>query len=264
MTALPWPIGVTQWTLRESTYERALERVAAAGYRSVELLADPDGPRGTRMERMLADAGLEASSLCAMYSAMRDCAHPDRAPRSRASAYLRGCLELGGELAARTLVCVPTYRVEPLAAREDELRWAAETIAGALGAVAGGPTLVVEALNRYETHLINTLDDAEALSAAIGDDRVAVMGDLFHMNIEEADMTGALRAHASHLAHVHLADTNRLQPGAGHMDFGAVGAALHEVGFTGTMSMEFAPVSDDGLQAGLVHVEQTMAGLRST
>jgi len=56
---------------------------------------------------------------------------------------------------------VPTYRVKPLAAREDELCWAAETIRDALDAVAGGPTLVIEPLNRYETHLINTLEDAE-------------------------------------------------------------------------------------------------------
>lgn len=259
MSTLPWSIGVTQWTLGESTYERALARVAAAGYESVELFADPNGPRGARIERMLADAGLAAPSLCAMYSANRDCAHPDRTLRSRAAAYLRACLELGGELGVRALICVPTYRTQPLAAREDELRWAAETVRDALDEVAGGPTLVIEPLNRYETHLINTLTDAEALRAAIGDDRVAIMGDLFHMNIEEREISSALAAHAAHLAHVHLADSNRLQPGGGHLDFHTVGAELRKAGFTGTMSMEFFPATDDGLRTGLVYVQHSLA-----
>lgn len=259
MSLLTCPIGVTQWTLREPSYERALDRVATAGYRHVELSADPGGPPGAAIERMLADAGLEACSLCAMYDTSRDCAHPDRTVRERATAYLRACLELGGELRVRTLVCVPTYRVAALAARGDETGWAAQTIAEALDAVAGGPMLVIEPLNRYETHLVNTLDDAERLRAAIDRNGAAVMGDLFHMNIEERSVAGALQAHAGHLGHIHLADTNRRQPGAGHLDFPAVGAALRDAGFTGTMSMEFLPATDRGLRCGLAHIRRALA-----
>jgi sugar phosphate isomerase/epimerase len=64
------------------------------------------------------------------------------------------------------------------------------------------------------------------------------MGDLFHMNIEEDDLGGSIRAAGGHLAHVHLADSSRLQPGAGHTDFAGAFEALRGVGFGGYMAME--------------------------
>ncbi len=64
------------------------------------------------------------------------------------------------------------------------------------------------------------------------------MGDLFHMNIEEDDLGEAIRQARGRLAHVHLADSNRLQPGAGHTDFAGPFEALRAVGFDGYMAME--------------------------
>jgi sugar phosphate isomerase/epimerase len=46
--------------------------------------------------------------------------------------------------------------------------------------------------------------------------------DLFHMSIEEDDLAAAILAAGPRIAHVHVDDTNRLQPGAGHMDFASV------------------------------------------
>jgi sugar phosphate isomerase/epimerase len=64
------------------------------------------------------------------------------------------------------------------------------------------------------------------------------MGDLFHMNIEEDDIAGAIRRADGYLAHVHLADSNRLQPGAGHTDFAPALAALRDIGFEGYLALE--------------------------
>jgi sugar phosphate isomerase/epimerase len=64
------------------------------------------------------------------------------------------------------------------------------------------------------------------------------MADLFHMNIEEDDLGATIRAAGSYLAHVHLADSQRLQPGTGHTDFAAALVALREIGFTGSMALE--------------------------
>src|SRR4051794_3775649 len=261
----PWPLSITQWTLREPDYERALARIAASGADGAELFADPDGPPAAELDRLLRDAGIGAPSLCGMWSEDRDCAHPEAAARERATTSLRRCLELGGEIGARTLVCVPTYRPEPLAARDDELRWAAEAIGEAVRAVPGGPTLVVEPLNRYETHLIRTLADAERLRAEIGADGVAIMGDTFHMTLEERSPVAALREHAATLAHVHFADSNRREPGAGILDFGAILAELGRIGFAGTTAIEIDPATDAALAAGVAHVDAALgAGARTS
>ncbi len=113
---------------------------------------------------------------------------------------------------------------------------------GELGehAAAVGVRVLLEPLNRYEDHMLNTLDDAAALCRELGMESVAVMGDLFHMNIEEGDIGDAIRRCGPLLAHVHLADSNRMYPGAGHTDFARAFAALREIGFEGWLAMECA------------------------
>jgi sugar phosphate isomerase/epimerase len=111
-----------------------------------------------------------------------------------------------------------------------------------LGEHAGnvGTLVLLEPLNRYEDHMLNRLDQGVELAAASGSNSVKVMGDLFHMNIEEDDLGESIRRASDYLAHVHLADSNRAHPGAGHMDFAPAFGALREIGFDGYMAMECA------------------------
>lgn len=253
-----WTVSATQWVLREPDAARAAARIAATGYTGVELSADPGTGAGA-LRRAALDNGLEVTSLCSMWSAERDCAHPDPALRRAAREYLVRSAELAGELGAPVVIVVPTYRTVPEDDRAGELARAADTIAGAAATIpAGGPALALEALNRYETHLIRTLDDAEALRAAIDHPHVRVMADLFHMHLEEDDTPAALRAHAGQLVHVHLADNQRREPGSGSLDFAAAFAALRDIRYPGALAMEFTPATDAGLLAGREHVERLM------
>ncbi len=101
-----------------------------------------------------------------------------------------------------------------------------------------GALVLLEPLNRYEDHMLNRVEGAVELCAAVGRPSVKVMGDLFHMNIEEDDLGESIRAADGHLAHVHLADSSRLQPGTAHTDFAGAFAALRDIGFEGFMAME--------------------------
>src|SRR3712207_3974820 len=101
-----------------------------------------------------------------------------------------------------------------------------------------GALVLLEPLNRYEDHMLNRLDQAVELSKATGRDSVKVMGDLFHMNIEEDDPAEAIRRTDGYLAHVHLADSNRAHPGAGHNDFASAFGALRDIGFDGYLALE--------------------------
>jgi sugar phosphate isomerase/epimerase len=111
---------------------------------------------------------------------------------------------------------------------------------GALGehAAREGVYVLFEPLNRYEDHMVNTLAEAVELCKAVGLDSVKVMGDFFHMSIEEADLAESIRQATGYLKHMHLADSNRLQPGTGHTDFRPALQALQQIGFDKYMALE--------------------------
>jgi sugar phosphate isomerase/epimerase len=101
-----------------------------------------------------------------------------------------------------------------------------------------GVVIWLEPLNRYEDHMVNRLAQAADLARATGYDAVQIVGDLYHMNIEEADPARAIREVGPLLSHVQIGDSNRLQPGAGHLDFAAVLGALGDAGYDGFLAME--------------------------
>jgi sugar phosphate isomerase/epimerase len=111
---------------------------------------------------------------------------------------------------------------------------------GALAEHAGsvGVTIALEPLNRYEDHMVNTLDRASELVTLVGSPWFGVAADTYHMNIEEVDPPAAVLAAAEHLVHVQLSDSNRFEPGAGHIDWSALLAALDAIGFETPLAYE--------------------------
>jgi sugar phosphate isomerase/epimerase len=105
-------------------------------------------------------------------------------------------------------------------------------------AAAAGVLVLLEPLNRYEDHMVNTVATAAELAQASGSDAVRVLADTYHMNVEEDEPCAALRAAAGRLGAIHLSDSNRHQPGTGHVPFAAIVATLREIGFDGPLSVE--------------------------
>ena len=123
-----------------------------------------------------------------------------------------------------------------------------------------GALVLLEPLNRYEDHMLNRVEGAVELCKAVGRTSVKVMGDLFHMNIEEDDLGASVRAADNYLAHVHLADSSRLQPGTAHTDFADAFGALREIGFEGFMAMECGIRGDaeEALPESVEHLRSLM------
>jgi D-psicose/D-tagatose/L-ribulose 3-epimerase len=237
-------ISVTQWIFGAEPLEETARRLADAGYDGIELSGEPDAITAAGARAIVEPLGLAVSSICGIYTPERDLSHPDPTVRRGAVDYVRRCAELGAELGAAVVIVVPTAvgRTQPLEDERAEWNWAVESIAAAAESIpADGPKIALEALNRYETYLVNTLERADELRRAVGSDRVALMADLFHMNIEEDDVVGAIRTNIAQIAHVHLADSNRREPGRGHTDFAAALAALDDGGYRGALTMEFLP-----------------------
>ncbi|GII79270.1 xylose isomerase [Sphaerisporangium rufum] len=98
-----------------------------------------------------------------------------------------------------------------------------------------GVLIMLEPLNRYENHMVNTLAQAAALCASPA---VRITADTYHMNIEEDDPCGALADAAPYLGHVQVSESNRNQPGTGHIDWAAHLAVLDAIGYDGHLALE--------------------------
>ena len=111
-----------------------------------------------------------------------------------------------------------------------------------LGRVAGraramGITLGLEPVNRYESNLVNTGDQALELIAATGADNITLHLDSYHMNIEEGDVAGAIRRYRGRIGY-HVNESHRGYLGSGSIDFPAFFRALAEVGYEGAVTFE--------------------------
>jgi sugar phosphate isomerase/epimerase len=108
-------------------------------------------------------------------------------------------------------------------------------------AAGHGVSLIYEPLNRYETNMANTIADGVALVESLEATNVVLLADLFHMNIEESNIAGALRAGGRHIGHVHFVDSNRRPPGCGHIDYAPIVDSLRQIGYAGFGSAEALP-----------------------
>jgi sugar phosphate isomerase/epimerase len=112
-----------------------------------------------------------------------------------------------------------------------------------------GVKLIYEPLNRYETNLINRLDDAAAFIESNTFNNVQLLADLFHMNIEEADPAASIQKYIQHIGHIHFADSNRKPVGYGHTQMESIANALTAAGYDGYVSAEAFPWPDPDLAA---------------
>lgn len=123
--------------------------------------------------------------------------------------------------------------------------------------------LLIEPLNRYETNLLNTVEDGLKLIQACGNDNLKLLCDIFHMNIEEASIAKALTAAGEKLGHVHFADSNRWAVGFGHLDYSSIIAALKDMQYSGYLSAEVFAKPDAEAAAKQTHLAfQSLCGTR--
>lgn len=101
-----------------------------------------------------------------------------------------------------------------------------------------GVMLYLEPLNRYEDHMINTVSQAVSLIAEVESEHIKVLGDFFHMNMEESNIVDTIGTYMPHMGYFHLADNHRKQPGEGHTDFHTAFSELRRAHYQGFLSLE--------------------------
>ena len=130
--------------------------------------------------------------------------------------------------------------------QQDEL--ATENLAlAADAAVRAGATVVVEALNSYDSPRAAIVSSQRALAVidavrAGGVANIAFLADLYHLGRMGEDLPGTLARHAADIAHIQIADVpDRGAPGTGTLDYEALFRRLAAQGYTGWIGCEYKP-----------------------
>ena len=231
--------------------ERGIERLHRFGYDAVEVPGDPSPDMVTRIGAALAGTGMTVSSVSCLFTPDRDLTASSAWTRRNALDYLLRVAEMAGDLGAPVINVAPAAvnRVRFESAPEREWAWAVDGLRTAAQAAAGHSQLAIEPWNRYETHLINRLDQAVQLARDVGHPAVGVMADLFHMNIEERSPLDALAAGLPWLRHIQFADNTRAAPGTGTLRFRPYLELLAGSGYRGVIAFELFPAKAHPLQA---------------
>ncbi|KPJ62643.1 MAG: hypothetical protein AMS15_03245 [Planctomycetes bacterium DG_23] len=232
-----------RWASGEAFTERVMN-LKAYGFEAVELWGNEVRDNQEEIKAATEKAGLPVSTIC---SGIRGCLlHNDKKERDSAISDMKMLLKIAGDLGAVGLITVPIFRkpflpdVSPL---YDTITLEKELLVLILKELApaaeeAGSLILVEPINRYETHFVRTLAQAKEIAERVGHPSVQIMADFFHMNIEETDPAESIRQAGSYIRHVHLADSTRLQPGTGTIDFKRGFAALKEIGYKNYMALE--------------------------
>jgi sugar phosphate isomerase/epimerase len=235
---------------------------AEIGYHAVEIFApSPDAVPAAELRGLLKETGLQVAAVgtgAGWLIHKLSLTSPDEAVRRRAIQFIQSIIDFGGPYGAPAIIGSMQGRhgngVTPEQAR-DWLRLALDELGDE--ARRYGVPLIYEPLNRYETNLVNTQAAGVELLQSLTTDNVRLLADLFHMQIEEADVAAGLHAGGRFIGHVHFVDSNRRPVGCGHMNCGPIVSALREIGYSGYVSAEAFPWPNSRLAA-----EQTQRAYR--
>jgi sugar phosphate isomerase/epimerase len=244
-------LAVQDFLLPGRDFEEQFTNARSYGYDAVEIAIRADG----NLDTVARDAGAAAKAtgvpIAALCTAgVHDPLQEDPALRKERFAGLADLLALADSLGANGVVSVPVRPSRGFASKAALDAWVAgytdlaveEFSAFAASLPAGRSAVFLEPLNRFEATFLRTVGHAADIARRVAHPRVLALADLFHMNIEEAEMAQPILDAGQLLGHVHTADNNRLEPGAGCLDPRPTYAALQRIGYDGYVSVEcFSP-----------------------
>ncbi|GAA1262110.1 sugar phosphate isomerase/epimerase [Sphaerisporangium rubeum] len=237
-------IGVNTWVwvspLTDGTLARLAPRIAGWGFDVIELPIERPGDWDpAKAAALLRELGLGASVVLTMPPG-RELVGASPPVVQETQDYLRHCVDVAVTVGAPA-VCGPAYssvgrtwRLSPGERRAVYAELGAGLKPVLEYAAERGVRIGVEPLNRYETSVINTVEQAlEALPEECG-----LALDTYHMNIEEKDPLAAVRLAGDRIAHIQVCGTDRGAPGSDHFDWPGFAAAVRDVDYRGPLVIE--------------------------
>jgi D-psicose/D-tagatose/L-ribulose 3-epimerase len=226
--------------------EKVIGGAAQAGLDFVEIpLLRPESMDVTATRALLDRYGIG----CTCSLGLPETAHLPSAPE-KAESFLENAVDVAAGLEAPVLYGVLYAHLGTLTGRPPEDK-ELEDVARVLKNVARYAaerrvSLGVEAVNRYETYLINLASQADAMLDRVGEPNVFVHLDTYHMNIEEKGFYDPITATGERMQYIHLSESDRGTPGTGNVLWDEVFRGLKAIDYDGYMVMEsFAAINED-------------------
>ncbi|AZO27812.1 sugar phosphate isomerase/epimerase [Mesorhizobium sp. M1B.F.Ca.ET.045.04.1.1] len=232
------------WTTSVSKkHEALLKDIKATGFDGVEIPVFAGAPDDyKKLGSMLDRIGLERTAVSAMGDPAMNLISPDGATRKAGIDYMKWAIDCSAALGANRLSgplhsTLGAFSGSGPTAAEKKRSVASQR---AIGDHAGkkGVTIGLEALNRFECYLVNTMDDLCEHIDAIDRPHVKAMYDTFHANIEEADPIGAYTRNRRNVVHIHISENDRGVPGRGNIPWKDTFSAIRKSGYGDWLTIE--------------------------
>lgn len=225
------------------TFLPITERLKGIGYDGIEcFMEERDQATYKRFGDHLRNIGLEATCVLGV-GPEENPASDSPVVREKAIARLKEAIDCAHALDSK-IICGPfhsafAYFGNRRPPEDQEYAWSAEVLhaAGEYAAQAN-VVLTVEALNRFECYLCNTMDQLTALVNKASHPNVKAMFDTHHANIEEKKLQEAIKKIAPVLEHVHISENDRGTPGDGHIPWDETFSALAAIKYKGWLTIE--------------------------
>lgn len=175
----------------------------------------------------------------------RDISSTDPAFREIGKQYIIDCIRIAEQMGSPVFggpvySAVGKTRIVSEEQKKQEREWCVN-ILKELSQTAGdcGVILGLEPLNRFETDMINTVDQALSILDEVGSPHLKIVLDTFHSNIEEKDIPASIRKIGKDLlCHVQGNESDRGTPGTGHLEWQGIQEALTDIGYDGAVVIE--------------------------
>ena len=232
------------WTTRITPDHAPLLRdIKATGFDGVEIpVFEGTAADYAETARMLDDIGLERTAVAADGDPSRNLIAGDAATRQAGIDHVKWVLDCCAELGADR-VCGPLHStLGHFSGQGPTPQEIDRSIAGQreIGQHAAdrNVTVCLEALNRFECYLVNTMEALAAHVHAVDHPNIRAMYDTFHANIEEADPIAALTRNKDVVHHIHISENDRGVPGRGNIPWPETFAAIRAIGYDGWLTIE--------------------------
>ncbi|WP_069999315.1 sugar phosphate isomerase/epimerase family protein [Cellulosilyticum sp. I15G10I2] len=230
-------------------FKESIRKASELGYHGVELaLKTADDINPHELSAWLNQYKMEVSCISTgqVFAALGlYFTHPDKVMRERAIEVFNGLIDLSQDFGQIINVGRTRGFIAEGQTYEEAERIFIDTAERICErADKKGVTIILEPVNRYEINFINNLDEGAKLAAKLKHKNIGLMPDVFHMNIEDDHIGASLTRNADRIKYIHFADSNRLAPGQGHLDFDDVFRGLKEAKFDGWASIEILAKPD--------------------
>lgn len=250
--ALNVKLGVSTWLwtspFKTEDASALFAKIKSFGYDKVEIaVEDPQLIDTSEIRKRLAENELDVI-ICGAFGDTRDLTSDDESLRKNGLNYIEECLNIAAELDSG-FFAGPMYsavgKARMVSPEQRKVEWdrAVEGVRKASEMAASkGLDIGIEALNRFESDLINNTEDVLKLINDVNHSAAKICLDMFHMNIEEPNPEQAIVAAGDKLIHIQVSENYRGTPGTGATNWQAYYNGLEKINYSGTVSIEsFTP-----------------------